>query len=134
MFLNLQHQHELHTDIAPDPMHDPRHFTGGGVYVKELIMYNRGSAVEQHVHKFDHLSLLARGSVMVEEEHEDVACTRTYQAPTAVLIRAGIKHKIVALTDDVLWYCIHAIPTDLQVGEDIEAALISDAKDTEASK
>lgn len=113
MFTNLN-------TAAEDFLTHPRHFIGGGVYAKELVMLKAGSSVEQHIHKHDHLSLLACGRVSVTADGNQTV----YTGPTAIIIRAGISHKIEALTDNVLWYCVHAIPENLKSEGDIDAALI----------
>ena len=58
-----------------------------------------GFKLTQHKHKFDHLSLLARGRALVNGD--------AYYGPVALVIAAGVEHEVVALTDCV-WYCIHA--------------------------
>lgn len=88
----------------------PKHYVVGEVYAKELIMEKAGDTVIGHAHGFDHLSLLAKGTVEVVADGVAVQ----YTGPTAVTILAGVHHKIIALTDDCLWYCIHSVPADLR--------------------
>lgn len=93
-------------------VHDPdaaKFYVGGGVCVKELLMLHAGDAVRQHSHTHDHLSLLAKGTVSVFAEGKETV----YDAPAAVLIKANTGHLIEALSDDVLWYCLHAVPAEL---------------------
>ncbi len=84
--------------IAPDI----RHHFGGGVYAKEAII-PAGKWLVQHAHKFDHLSVLAQGSVELIVDGEK----RTIHAPACLTIEAGKHHGVRSLTD-VVWYCIHA--------------------------
>lgn len=77
------------------------HFTGG-VYAKETHI-PAGVELTQHIHDFDHLSILACGTVVVDV---DGVCS-TYQAPAAITILAGLKHTVQAISD-VVWFCIHA--------------------------
>lgn len=79
-----------------------RHHFGGGVYAKETLI-PAGLKLTQHEHSFDHLSVLASGSVLVG----DGVVSQRYDAPACVLIKAGIPHEVVSITDAV-WYCIHA--------------------------
>lgn len=101
----------------------PQHYIAGGVYAKELHLLSIGAKVTQHVHKYDHLSLLATGRVAVTTPEG----RKEYSAPTGVLIKAGVAHEIEALTADVLWYCVHSVPQDLRGEALIDASLIEDA-------
>jgi quercetin dioxygenase-like cupin family protein len=56
-----------------------------------------------HAHKYDHVTLLAHGSVSVEADGK----TDVYFAPAFIDIKAGIHHKITALEDLTVAYCIH---------------------------
>lgn len=96
--------------MSLEEMTFPQHYIVGGVYVKELILRSKGDQVLGHSHNFDHLSLLAKGTVQVSDGTHSV----TYIAPTGVNIKAGHHHEITALTDDCLWYCIHAVPEGLR--------------------
>jgi quercetin dioxygenase-like cupin family protein len=88
----------LKEQIDQDTIH---HFSSG-VYAKEMRL-PKGSTALTHKHKYDHLSILAQGMVMLETPEG----RQLYSAPTAVTIRAGIPHGITALEDSV-WFCIHA--------------------------
>lgn len=77
------------------------HHFGGKAYAKETLI-PAGVQLEQHRHSFDHLSILAAGSVLVSVDGEETA----YSAPQCILIAAGKKHSVTALTDTV-WYCVH---------------------------
>lgn len=59
-----------------------------------------------HKHNFDHVTLLAVGSVEVEVEGQD---PKTFVAPTFIVIDKDHRHKITALTDDVVYYCVFAL-------------------------
>jgi quercetin dioxygenase-like cupin family protein len=79
------------------------HHFGGEVYAKEMHL-DRGQFVVSHRHKFEHLSILGRGSVEVEIEDRK---TDRYYAPACIVIPAGKHHKITALAP-VVWYCVHS--------------------------
>jgi hypothetical protein len=83
---------------------DPKveHFFGGGAYIKSMSI-PAGHTIIQHKHEYDHLSVLATGSVLVMVD--DVVSM--YTAPACILIASGKYHAVEALTDTV-WYCIHA--------------------------
>jgi mannose-6-phosphate isomerase-like protein (cupin superfamily) len=92
------------------------HHFSSGVYAKETQI-PAGFILVQHVHKHDHLSILASGSVeMVVDGAKSVI-----HAPTCLTIAAGKHHGIKSLTD-VVWYCVHA--TDCTDEDDIDEVLI----------
>lgn len=84
------------------------HFIGqsqsSGVYAKELHI-PAGYSIVSHAHQYDHLSILAAGSV-IWTTGETI---REMTGPCALTVEAGIHHSLEALTDAV-WFCIH--PTD----------------------
>ena len=81
---------------------DIRHHFGGGVYAKETFI-PAGKWLVQHTHKFDHLSILAQGSIELIVDGESTVV----HAPACLTIAAGKHHGVKSLTD-VIWYCIHA--------------------------
>lgn len=97
-------------------------YIAGGVFAKEWRAEKIGAYIEQHQHTFDHLSYLASGCVEVEVEGKK----DTFIGPTGIRIAAGKSHKVTALTNDVLWLCIHAIPDEMRDATLIEKALISE--------
>jgi hypothetical protein len=99
--------------IEPDVQH---HF-GGGVYAKEAVI-PAGSWLMQHTHKFDHLSILAKGSIELIVD----GSSSIVHAPTCLTISAGKHHGVKSLTD-VIWYCIHA--TDCTDEEKIDDVIIA---------
>ena len=78
------------------------HNFSDGLYAK-LIFVPKGYMVGQHAHAFSHLSILAKGKVIVRTDNE----TTTYTAPACLEIKKGINHAIEAL-EDTVWFCIHA--------------------------
>jgi DNA/RNA-binding domain of Phe-tRNA-synthetase-like protein len=88
-------------DLLDAGVHVVHHF-GGGVYAKETHI-PAGVTLTQHVHPFDHLSILASGRVWLLAG--DVVTT--HDGPCGLTIAAGIAHAVTAATDAV-WYCVHA--------------------------
>lgn len=76
-------------------------FFGAGVVVRQSIL-PAGSIVEQHVHDYDHLSILGRGRVFVYVDNDQ----QCYVAPACIEIKKGKKHSVFALEDST-WFCIH---------------------------
>ncbi|WOB06456.1 hypothetical protein [Piscinibacter gummiphilus] len=81
---------------------DVEHHFGGGVYAKDTRI-PKGKRLVQHVHPFDHLSVLAVGTVVVEVD----GAREVFVGPRCLTIKAGKAHAVEALTDAV-WFCIHA--------------------------
>jgi len=79
-----------------------QHHFSDGLYAKEMQL-PKDHYAESHQHNYDHLSILAKGIVLVEAD----GIQTTYNAPACINILAGVKHKIYAL-EDSFWYCIHA--------------------------
>jgi len=78
------------------------HNFSDGLYAKQMFV-PKGYMVGQHAHAFSHLSILAKGKVIVRTDNE----TTTYTAPACLEIKKGIQHAIEAL-EDTVWFCIHA--------------------------
>lgn len=92
------------------------HHFSSGVYAKETRI-PAGFILVQHVHKHDHLSILASGSVeMVVDDVKSVV-----HAPACLTIAAGKHHGIKSLTD-VVWYCVHA--TDCTDENEVDEVLV----------
>lgn len=77
------------------------HFAGGA-YAKETRI-PAGHILVQHKHRYDHLSVLASGTVEVECDGVRVV----HDGPKCLLIKAHTHHGVKALTD-ATWFCIHA--------------------------
>jgi quercetin dioxygenase-like cupin family protein len=92
------------------------HFFSGREYAKKMVL-PAGHYAESHSHTYDHLSILASGTVTVELDGEGTE----YEGPTCITIRSGQKHKITAHSDSV-WFCVHA--TDVTDPEKVDSVLI----------
>jgi quercetin dioxygenase-like cupin family protein len=79
-----------------------RHNFAGGTYAKRVDMA-AGCKIKKHQHSYDHLSILARGSIELTAGGK----TTWHSAPDELMIKAGIDHEIKAMSD-CTWYCIHA--------------------------
>ena len=82
---------------------DPQvvHHFSDGLYTKQFSV-PKGFMVGQHQHPFSHLSILAKGSVILKTDDYNTK----YEAPACIEIKAGVTHFIEAL-EDTVWYCIH---------------------------
>ncbi len=79
-------------------------FSADGIWTAHITVADAGTVLPQHSHSFDHLTLLAAGSVRVSRADTDPI---EYSAPAGILIPAGVKHLFETLTPDVVLACIH---------------------------
>lgn len=86
------------------------------VYCRMMHFVNKGDIEMGHSHPFDHLSLLANGSVEVTID----SITTTFKAPHMIFIKKDKEHEIKALEDNSLIYCIHALRDGFGVGDIID--------------
>lgn len=89
------------------------------LYCKEMTLKNKGNIVVQHKHKFDHLSILQKGSAKVTNGVD----TEYLYAPASIVIKAHEHHSIEALEDDTVWDCVHAV-TDLKDEDEVDVHII----------
>jgi quercetin dioxygenase-like cupin family protein len=94
------------------------HHFSDGVYSKEIHV-PAGVEIKQHKHKFEHMSILAKGTARVEKD----GATEYFIGPAVVIIAAGVAHKVYAMTD-IVWFCTHA--TDEKDPDNIDHTLIEE--------
>lgn len=78
------------------------HYFIGGTYARRQIL-KAGASISTHKHKFDHMSILAKGVANVTVDGVSII----YNAPTVIEVKAEKAHRIESL-EEVHWYCIHA--------------------------
>lgn len=78
------------------------HFFCGNVYAKRMSL-PKGAVVSMHVHKYDHLSIVAKGRVRVLTDEGE----QEYGAGDCLQVKAGVRHGIVGLEDSI-WFCINS--------------------------
>jgi len=113
---NLAHifkENEGRFDVDPQV----QNYFSDGLYAKQMVI-PKGFIANQHKHTYSHLSILAKGRVIVRTD----SYNQEYIAPACIEINAEIYHQIEALEDSV-WFCIHA--TDEADAETAEELLIS---------
>lgn len=103
-----------------------RHHFSGGVYAKETFI-PAGKWLVQHTHKFDHLSVLAQGTIELIVD----GTSSVIHAPACLTIAAGKHHGVKSLTD-VVWYCIHA--TDCTDEDEVDSVIIADTDPQQVRK
>ena len=85
-----------------------------------MMHFKRAGDIEVgHTHQFDHLTLLAKGKLKVTIE----GASSEFTAPHMIWIHKDKVHELVALEDDTVAYCIHAL-RDKDTAEIIDPAMI----------
>lgn len=75
------------------------------VFVKMMHLYFTGDKVQGHAHTFDHITLLAKGKVLMRAKDTE----KEHEAPKLIVTPKGVVHEFEALTPDCLLCCVHAI-------------------------
>ena len=90
------------------------------IWVRAYSIEKAESIAGQHVHTHDHITLVSRGTV---EAWQDGALMGVYVAPAIIKVQAGKQHAFKALTDDVVFCCLHNLRgTGLESPEIMEGA------------
>lgn len=85
------------------------------VFCRMMHFTQAGQKEFGHTHDFDHLTLLARGSVNVEVE----GVSTVFHAPHMIWVHKDKRHEITALEADTVAYCIHALRGKDRTDDDI---------------
>lgn len=81
---------------------------------------NIGDRELGHTHCFDHLTLLASGSLKVTVEGKETI----FNAPHMIYIHKDKIHELVALEQNTIAYCIHALRDGNGVDDIIDPTMI----------
>ena len=86
----------------------PAEIAVGGVanvYSRQMFFRHAGDYEQGHTHEFDHLTLLASGSLRVTVDGQ----VTVFKAPHMIYIHKDKMHELVALEDNTVAFCIHAL-------------------------
>ena len=75
------------------------------VLVKLHHFSNVGDTHEGHSHTFDHITLLANGSVKMIHDNGEAE----YKAPHLIVTPKNVTHQFIALEANTVFCCVHAI-------------------------
>ena len=84
------------------------------VYSRLMHFLKKGDVENGHKHTYDHATLVSSGSVLVEvldEFTKKPISSKTFTAPNMVFIHKDKIHRLIALEDNTVCSCIHAIRT-----------------------
>lgn len=90
------------------------------LFSRQMHFKLAGDMEQGHTHPFDHLTLLAKGRLLVTVEGH----TSVFAAPNMIYIKADKTHSLEALTDDTVAYCIHALRDGNGVGDILDPAMV----------
>lgn len=76
------------------------------VFIKQMVLEKAGCEVAQHAHKYAHTTLVATGALRVWRGDELIG---DFEAPSRIYIPANAMHRMMALKDNTLGYCIHNV-------------------------
>jgi len=88
----------------------------GNIWVMHNYLELAGDTNGGHAHTHDHITLLTAGSVEVSVNEDE---PKVFTAPTFIIIKKGLSHKITALEDKTSYFCVFAMrdidgdPTDI---------------------
>ena len=78
----------------------------GNIWVRQNVLELAGESQDGHEHKFDHVTLLVSGKISVQVAEDE---PKEFIAPTFIVIRKERQHKITALADGTVYYCVFAL-------------------------
>lgn len=90
------------------------------LYSRMMYFKNAGDIEVGHKHQFDHLTLLAKGTLKVTVEGQSTEFT----APHMIYIHKDKVHELEAIVDDTVAYCIHALRNGEAVEDIIDPTMI----------
>lgn len=74
-----------------------------GIYFRSIVI-QFGERAKQHVHDYDHATLIGNGAAVLYVDGVD---SGYFEAGQAVLIKAGQHHEFEARKDDTRLTCVH---------------------------
>lgn len=75
-----------------------------GIYLRQITVPLADTLIPQHKHPWDHLTMVAAGSVYL---WRDGKFAGKHSAPTAVTITAGVEHAFLTAEPGTILYCVH---------------------------
>lgn len=90
------------------------------LFSRQMHFQKAGDIEHGHTHQFDHLTLLASGKLNVTVD----GVSSVFVAPHMIYIKADKNHELVALEDNTVAYCIHALRNGDALNDIIDPASI----------
>ena len=95
------------------------------LFSRQMHFKKAGDIEYGHTHPFNHLTLLASGSLQVTVNGK----TTVFKAPNMIYIKAEYEHELVALEDNTVAFCIHALRDGNGVDDILDPASIPEGVD-----
>jgi quercetin dioxygenase-like cupin family protein len=95
------------------------------VWTRLMHFEKTGDTELGHIHPHDHVTLLSAGSLAVTVNGK----TTNFSAPHIIFISAEQRHELVALEDNTIASCIHAIRSGDAVEDIIDPESVPDGVD-----
>jgi quercetin dioxygenase-like cupin family protein len=83
------------------------------VFVKMYQFKEIGDTHHGHAHVFDHITLLAYGSLLMKHTNGET----TFTAPHLIVTPKGVNHQFIATEPNTVFCCIHAIREGSEVSD-----------------
>lgn len=91
------------------------------LFSRQMHFEKAGDTEIGHTHQFDHLTLLANGRLKVTVD----GSSSEFKAPHMIYIHKDKVHELVALEDNTVAYCIHAL-RGVNDGDILDPSMIPD--------
>lgn len=92
------------------------------LYSRMMHFKKAGDTEHNHTHSFDHLTLLAAGSVKCMVDGKETVFT----APHMIFIHKDKMHAFTALEDNTVAYCIHPMRIGERIEDIVDPSMIPD--------
>lgn len=90
------------------------------LWVRMMHFVKAGDRNEGHVHNYDHITLLSKGSMEVDVDGN----VSRFTAPQLIYIAAGKRHFLTAMEDDTVASCLHALRTGEREEDILDPSMI----------
>jgi quercetin dioxygenase-like cupin family protein len=90
------------------------------LFSKMMHFKNAGDVELGHTHPFDHLTLLASGSLKVIANNKETI----FKSPNMIYINKDVMHELIALENNTVAYCIHALRDGNEVDDILDPKMI----------
>ena len=82
-------------------------WVSGNIFIRPTELPNAGDITRSHKHNFDHTAIVFTGAVHVEATLPDGTVREgDFFAPAYFLIKKDVTHKITALADGTVYWCV----------------------------
>lgn len=99
------------------------------LWLRQMHFLKAGDRNEGHEHDYDHTTLVAKGTVIVDVEGQQTEFT----APQMIFIAKGKRHFLIAKEDDTIAYCVHALRSGEREEDILDPSMIPAGIDAFAS-